>query len=132
MVQAVFLKVFEHLDRYNPEYKFFSWIYRIAINESINQINRGKREHVLDDAQPSNERGPAEEAESSVLSKRVQEALMTLPEDYRKVTVLRHFSELSYREISEVLHIPVVTVKSRLYTARQQLKDRLNITEKVS
>jgi RNA polymerase sigma-70 factor (ECF subfamily) len=125
ITQSVFLKAFEHLDRYNPKYKFFSWIYRIAINESINQINRGKREQALDETQPSAARGPAEQTESDATSRRVQEALMTLQEDYRVVIVLRHFSELSYREMSEVLHIPEITVKSRLYSARQLLKDRL-------
>jgi len=125
ITQSVFLKAFENLDRYNPKYKFFSWIYRIAINESINQINRGKREQVLDETQPSATRGPVEQTESDALSQRVQEALMALQEDYRVVIVLRHFSELSYREISEILHIPEITVKSRLYSARQLLKDRL-------
>lgn len=126
VTQAVFLKVFEHLDSYKPEYRIFSWIYRIAINESINQINRGKRDEALDEGQPSTAPGPAEETESDDASRRVQDALMSLQEDYRMVIVLRHFSELSYREISEVLHIPEITVKSRLYTARQILKDQLS------
>lgn len=128
VTQVVFLKVFEHLGRYNPQYKFFSWIYRIAINETINHLNRGKREQVLDEAQASAERGPAEKTEADIQSRRVQAAMLTLQEDYRMVIVLRHFSEMSYREISEVLHIPEVTVKSRLYTARQQLKDVLSDT----
>lgn len=125
VTQSVFLKAFENFDRYNPEYKFFSWIYRIAINESINHINRGKREQVLEEDQPSTLRGPVEETDAGTVSARVQGALMKLQEDYRMVIVLRHFSELSYREMSEVLHIPEVTVKSRLYTARQLLKDNL-------
>lgn len=125
VTQSVFLKAFENFDRYNPEYKFFSWIYRIAINESINHINRGKREQALEDTEPSAMRGPAEETEADAVSARIQSALMKLQEDYRMVIVLRHFSELSYREISEVLHIPEVTVKSRLYSARQLLKDNL-------
>lgn len=128
ITQAVFLKVFEHLDSYNPEYRIFSWIYRIAINESINQINRGKRDEALDERQPSTAPGPVEQTEMDDASRRVQDALMTLQEDYRMVIVLRHFSELSYREISEVLHIPEITVKSRLYTARQLLKDQLSAT----
>ena len=128
VTQTVFLKAFENLEHYNPEYRFFSWIYRIAINESINQINRGKREQALDDSEPSAARGPVEQSEADDVSMRVQSALMTLKEDYRVVIVLRHFSELSYREISEVLHIPEATVKSRLYSARQLLKERLEIS----
>lgn len=127
ITQAVFLKVFEHLGSYDPNYKFFSWIYRIAINESINQFKRARREAQLDESEPSAARGPLEEAAMDANSRRVQGALMTLQEDYRMVVVLRHFTELSYREISEVLHIPEMTVKSRLYTARQQLKEHLSL-----
>lgn len=125
ITQTAFLKVFENLDRYNPEHKFFSWVYRIAINESINLIKRGRRTETLDESRPSSSPGPAEEAESSADSVRVQQALMELSEDYRMVIVLRHFSELSYQEISKILHIPEITVKSRLYSARQNLKDQL-------
>jgi len=125
VAQASFLKVFENLERYNPNYKFFSWIYRIAINESIDRINKGKKQQVLDESQASSEPGPERLADSDDRSRRVQAVLMGLPEDYRTVVVLRHFSDCSYREISEVLHIPEKTVKSRLYTARQQMKDML-------
>ena len=125
VTQNVFLKVFEHFDRYDPEYKFFSWVYRIAINESINLINQGRRTEPLDEASPASDPGPAEQTESSADSDRIQKALMTLSEDYRMVVVLRHFSEMTYREISTVLHIPEITVKSRLYTARQLLKEQL-------
>ena len=55
----------------------------------------------------------------------VQDAILALPADYRQVIVLRHFTELSYDEISAALGIPVKTVKSRLYTARQRLADLL-------
>ncbi len=125
VTQTVFMKAFENLDRYDPEHKFFSWVYRIAINESINQINRGKQTEPLDESSAAINPGPAANAESAAVSRRVQKALMTLSEDYRLVIVLRHFSELSYREISTVLHIPEITVKSRLYSARQLLKDQL-------
>jgi len=125
ITQTVFLRAFEHLDRYNPDYKFFSWIYRIAINESINQINRGKRELGLEDSQPATTEGPVDHFQAEDASRRIQDALMTLQEDFRMVIVLRHFSDLSYREISEVLHIPEITVKSRLYSARQRLKEEL-------
>ncbi|MDX1555360.1 MAG: sigma-70 family RNA polymerase sigma factor, partial [Xanthomonadales bacterium] len=60
ITQTVFLKAFENLDHYNPEHKFFSWIYRIAINESINQINREKRTEPLDDSRPGSGPGPAD------------------------------------------------------------------------
>lgn len=125
VTQATFLKAFQHLGRYDPKYKFFSWIYRIAVNEAIDQINRSKREQALDEVQQAPAPGPAEQTETDDLSRRVQAALMDLQEDYRVVIVLRHFSDCSYREISEILHIPEKTVKSRLYSARQLMKDWL-------
>ncbi len=70
-------------------------------------------------------KGPDEELESDLASRRVQAALMTIKSDYRSVVVLKHFLGCSYTEISQVLDIPEKKVKSRLYSARQQLKDAL-------
>lgn len=125
VAQTTFLKAFENLDRFNPQYKFFSWIYRIAINESINQINQRKRLEELVDNQKSPLRGPDDMTDSGQLSNEVQTALLELSEDHRAVIVLRHFTEISYRQIGDVLQIPEKTVKSRLFSARQQMKDRL-------
>jgi len=125
VTQAVFLKAFEQLDQYKPEFKFFSWIYRIAINESINQIKRNANQVSLDDREISDARGPDDIVGTEDISRGIQESLMELREDYRTVVVLRHFSECSYRQISEILHIPEKTVKSRLYSARQLMKERL-------
>ncbi len=125
VTQAVFLKAFEQLDQYKPEFKFFSWIYRIAINESINQIKRNANQVSLDDREISDARGPDDIVGTEDISRGIQESLMELREDYRTVVVLRHFSECSYRQISEILHIPEKTVKSRLYSARQLMKEEL-------
>lgn len=125
VTQAAFLKAFEHLDRYDPSYKFFSWIYRIAINESINQRKKSREQQLLDEHQPATDGGPDSTAEADDLASGIQDGLMALNDDYRTVVVLRHFSDLSYRQISEVLEIPEKTVKSRLYSARQLMKDRL-------
>lgn len=126
VAQVVFLKVFERLDQYDPRYKFFSWIYRIAINESINQKSRGRNEESLEDDRFAGSSRAEDALEAEQLSHVIQAGLMALQEDYRVVVVLRHFSELSYRDISDVLHIPEKTVKSRLYSARQVMKARLN------
>lgn len=123
VTQTVFLKAFENLERYNPNYRFFSWIYRIAVNESINQLKRGGKQQVLDDSRPAPTRGPDAAVEAGDLEHVVQEGLMTLTDDYRTVVVLRHFSDCSYRQISDILQIPEKTVKSRLYSARQRLKE---------
>ena len=125
ITQVVFLKAFENLEQYDPKYKFFSWIYRIAINESINQNKRGQRQQPLGDYEPAASGGPDDDAEAVDLSREIQESLMELKDGYRTIVVLRHFSDFSYREISEILQIPEKTVKSRLYSARQLMKQTL-------
>jgi RNA polymerase sigma-70 factor, ECF subfamily len=125
VTQTVFLRVFERIDQYNPEYKFFSWIYRIAINESINQRNRSKDVQSYEDEHVSTGVRPEDSIDAEKLANVIQACLMELQEDYRVVVVLRHFSEMSYHDISGILGIPEKTVKSRLYSARQLMKARL-------
>ena len=120
--QTVFLKVFEHIADYDQKFKFFSWVYRIAVNESLNQVKKRHPQEPLDDGQASPWQGPAEELDSKRICDRVQEALMRLNDDYRNVVVLKHISGFSYQQISEILQLPEKTVKSRLYSARQILK----------
>jgi RNA polymerase sigma-70 factor (ECF subfamily) len=123
--QIVFLKVFGHLAEYDPKFKFFSWVYRIAINESLNQVKKRRKQEPLADSQASPWPSPGEELDSRRLCDRVQGALMLLSVDYRAVVVLKHISGCSYRQISEILQLPVKTVKSRLYSARQLMKKML-------
>ncbi len=128
VAQVVFLKVAERLEEYDPKYKFFSWIYRIAINESLNLLRRSKREESLDDevdlpgAESANPEQRAGEAE---LSRRIHSALMGMTTNDRIVLTLRHFSECSYEEIGHILDVDEKTVKSRLYEARRRLADLL-------
>ena len=128
VTQTVFLKVVERLDDYDPNYKFFSWIYRIAVNESLNLLRRNGHEDELDD--DADFEGPAGESPESQLnqlerSRRLQGALMRLSTNDRVVLTLRHFSECSYQEIAQVLEIDEKTVKSRLFDARQRLRAQL-------
>ena len=125
VTQTVFLKVYENLDQYDPKYRFFSWIYRIALNESVNVLKKTNRLEALDAETISDTRGPEQQASSEQVIKGVQTALMTIKPDYRSVVVLKHFLGCSYTEISEILEIPEKTVKSRLYTARQLLREQL-------
>ncbi|MGH9806460.1 MAG: RNA polymerase sigma factor [Terriglobia bacterium] len=128
ITQVVFLKVAERLDEYDPRYKFFSWIYRIAVNESLNLLRRNGHEEALDDeidlpgAESANPEWSASEAQ---LGRRIRTALMSLPANDRMVLTLRHFSECSYQEIGEILDIDQKTVKSRLFEARQRLRELL-------
>jgi RNA polymerase sigma-70 factor (ECF subfamily) len=117
--QTAFIKAYEHLDSFNPEQRFFNWLYRILKNECLNSL-RGRRaaEPVSPGLPATNGADPVEERERH---QAVQSALLTLSMEYREVVVLRHFTDLSYDEIAATLGIPAKTVKSRLYTARQQL-----------
>lgn len=125
VTQTVFLKVYEHLDQYDPQYRFFSWIYRITLNESINWLKKTNRLDALDGDTADTASGPEQEAGNQQLSEGMQAALMTISADYRAVVVLKHLLGCSYHEISDVLEIPEKTVKSRLYTARQLLQQTL-------
>jgi len=125
VTQTVFLKVFENLDRYDTRFRFFSWIYRIAINESINTANKRSRQRPLDDDPASPAAGPEDECRSAEVSGAIEEVLMTIKAEYRTVLVLKHFSGFSYEEISAVVDVPPKTVKSRLFTARRLLRDGL-------
>jgi len=121
--QTAFIKAYEHLDSFNPEQRFFNWLFRILKNECLNSL-RGRRaaEPVSVGLAATNGADPVEERERH---QAVQSALLTLSVEYREVVVLRHFTDLSYDEIAATLGIPAKTVKSRLYTARQQLGERL-------
>lgn len=123
--QAAFVKAFDKLHTYKPEYKFFSWIYRIMLNESINAMHRRKPQAELNQDVPSPERNPEQTYETKEMYERVQWAVAQLPLDYRRLIVLRHFGSLSYREMSGALDIPEKTVKSRLFTARRMLRETL-------
>ena len=124
IAQIVFLKVAERLDEYDPKYRFFSWIYRITVNESLNLLRRNGREDALDDeidlpgSASSNPEWQVGEAE---ISRRIQSALMSMKTNDRMVLALRHFSECSYQEIGQILELDEKTVKSRLFEARHRL-----------
>ena len=128
VTQTVFLNAFLELRTYNPRYKFFSWIYRMTVNESLNMLKRRKPTVTLDDEFDIRAPGAAPDRAAEVQD-RVEKALMSLKPDDRAVVVLRHFVSFSYQEIADVLEIPVRTVKSRLYTARERL--RLTLREGV-
>jgi len=127
ITQTVFLKVFEHIADYDPKFRFFSWIYRIAINESLNQVKKRRNQEPLAESEASPWQSPEEHLESRRLCDRVQAAMMQLNEDYRTVLVLKHMSGCSYQQIGEILQIPDKTVKSRLYSARQLMKKTLQM-----
>ena len=129
IAQNVFLRVAERLDEYDGQYKFFSWIYRIAVNESLNLLRRHGREEALDeDADFPDAEGtdPESRVSNAQVSQRIRSALMGLSTNDRVVLTLRHFSECSYQEIAQILDLDEKTVKSRLFEARHRLRGMLS------
>lgn len=121
VTQTVFHNAFLKLRTYDPRYRFFSWIYRMTVNESLNMLQRRKRTVTLEEELPIYARGAGPD-DAAEVENRVGKALMCLKPDDRTVVVLRHFVSFSYQEIADVLEIPVRTVKSRLFTARERLR----------
>lgn len=126
ITQQVFMKVFEHLNSFNGDGRFFSWLYRAAVNEAI---NFAKARHEFDtlDEEIANAFTDDSAQRQDVLdiTRDVHDAVMRLKREYREVVVLRHFLQYSYHDAAEILHVPEKTVKSRLFTARQLLRDAL-------
>lgn len=126
VTQTAFGNAFAALDSYDPRHRFFSWIYRMTVNESLNTLKRRRNVVSLDGSfdvpAPGGSSDSAAEAED-----RVGKALLELKPDDRAVVVLRHFVSFSYEEISDVLGVPVKTVKSRLFTARERMRQSLLI-----
>jgi RNA polymerase sigma-70 factor (ECF subfamily) len=122
-LQGALIKAYEHLDSFDPKHRFFSWIYRIVVNECLNMLRARRPEDVLTPALAA-VGTPFDTAAASQKATQVQQALMHLTTDARTVIVLRHFGDLSY-EIAETLGVPAKTVKSRLHSARQKLGEQL-------
>lgn len=128
IAQIVFLRIAQRFDEYDPRYKFFSWIYRIAVNESLNLLRRQAREEQLDDdagVPDGDSANPEWQTSQAQSSQRIQKALMSLKASDRAVITLRHFGDCSYEEIAQILDIGAQTVKSRLFEARQRLRELL-------
>ena len=123
VTQTVFGNAFLALDSYDPKYRFFSWIYRMTVNESLNTIKSRRNTVSLDGS--FDVPAPAMSPSASEAEDRVGRALLELKPDDRAVVVLKHFVSFSYEEISDVLGIPIKTVKSRLFTARERLRQSL-------
>jgi len=121
VTQTVFLNAFLKLRTFDPRYRFFSWVYRMTVNESLNVLKRRKRTVTLEDepAIPAPEAVPEGATEAQ---DRLSQALLCLKPDDRALVVLRHFLFFSYEEMANVLEIHVKTVKSRLFSARERLR----------
>lgn len=133
VTQEVFIKVYNSLDKYRAEYKFSTWIYRIAHNAAIDHMRRnsvptssietensdGSYELQLQSSLPS----PEKDRERSEWRTEIEAVVKCLPPSYRDLIVLRHSQELSYDEIAEVTGLPLGTVKNRLFRARELMRE---------
>lgn len=128
VTQTVFLKIVERGEDYDPQYKLFSWLYRIAVNESLDLLRRGKRETALDDEfdiPDLDGQGPEALLTQVQTSADIRRSIMSMSINDRVVLTLRHFSECSYEDIGEILDLDQKTVKSRLFEARRRLRGLL-------
>lgn len=125
LTQEVFVKAYEKLDSFNFKSRFFSWIYRIAINTAISYRKKTLR-FVSLESMPQQVVSPVEEKMMvKERSDMLKAAINCLKEKYKAVIVLRYYEELNYNEMAEALDIPERKVKSRLFDARQLLKGQL-------
>jgi RNA polymerase sigma-70 factor, ECF subfamily len=139
VVQNVFIKIFRGMPQFHAESSLKTWIYRIAVRESLNHRRGWFRRHfhepfsIDEDHSPPvaalvetpHADSPYEKLETAERQRLVQAALDGLPRPYRTVLLLREMEELSYEEIAEVLGVPEGTVKSRLMRARELLRRKL-------
>jgi RNA polymerase sigma-70 factor (ECF subfamily) len=123
--QQAFMKAYEHLASYDRDRKFFSWIYRVAVNESINWLKAKRPHEELDEHLEHPRANPAQQFEELEVWRDLHEEILKLEPNYRAVVILRHFVHFTYDEIADILKIPEKTVKSRLFTARQMLREAL-------
>lgn len=133
VTQEAYLKAFQKLDTLKNREQFFPWIKRIALNVALNHFEKEKR--VMDVENEDDEtsffenisagESPEELTVKEELHRYVRGFVDALPDKLRVVIVLREIEDMSYEEIAEMMNIPLGTVRSRLFNARQIIKDRL-------
>lgn len=120
--QTAFVRAFEKLHTFDPRYRFFSWIYRIVVNQSLNIVDRRRDESALEPELAANGGSPETAAHDRDRARSLERALLDLSPEHRAVVVLKHLDGFSYQEIGEMLGVPEKTVKSRLFDARRRLR----------
>jgi RNA polymerase sigma-70 factor (ECF subfamily) len=125
--QEAFIKAYRARTRFDESRPFYPWLYRILKNHCLNFVTRGRTHVSLDDENEHREiasPGPTalDDLESEERRRLVRAAMDRLSDDHREIIVLKNFKDHSYREIAEILAIPIGTVMSRLFYARQALR----------
>lgn len=141
LAQETFIKVLNAVDSYRPEYKFSSWIFKIANNAAIDHLRRRELDTLSLDGSPhaetadaieatalqvgDNQESPLEAVESIELGKAIEAAIGRLRPEYRSCILLRHVEGRPYEEIAEILGLPLGTVKTYIHRARNELRQAL-------
>lgn len=137
MLQEAYLKLYTSIDKYDDKYPFYPWLYRIAINNTINYLKKEKKrrkdsslekemeEHYMQPSDNKNPYDPEKAFQRQERDVKIMEALQEVSPTYRAALILRVFQGLSYKEIAHTLDTTVGTVMSRLNRARKQMKDLL-------
>ncbi len=138
LAQEVFVKIYGALDRFDPKYRFSTWLFRVAQNAAIDKIRKRRLKLVSlhrpdtgdgDSGQwelPGNEPTPYKTARNVERGDAIRQAVDELPWEYRELISLRHYGELSYDEIAKLKEMPLGTVKNKLFRGRQMLKEKLS------
>jgi RNA polymerase sigma-70 factor, ECF subfamily len=134
LTQEIFIKVYGSLARYRPEFKFSTWIYKIAHNSAIDHLRRssGRERSLINGTEgdhydlPIESEGLSPEQQSEREERRVEieSVVRSLPTAYRELIVLRHSQDLTYEEIVDVTGLPLGTVKNRLFRAREMMRQQ--------
>lgn len=136
-VQDAFLRVYENLNRYDNQHKFSTWIFRIATNLCIDRLRRRRPVYSLDadvsdtdgmdgySMLPTDDPGPEQSVMLTERQRMVAAAIDSLPPKYKSAMALKYYQDLSLQEISDILDIPVATVKTRIHRGREYLRQRL-------
>ncbi|MDD2766657.1 MAG: sigma-70 family RNA polymerase sigma factor [Candidatus Moranbacteria bacterium] len=123
IVQESFIKAFVNLQSFDTKKKFSSWIYRIVHNEAMNVIKKYRKEMpILDDIDFPSDENIAEDFEQQEITETVKKCLEKMPILYSEPLALRYIEEKSYEEISDILHIPLGTVATRINRAKIVMK----------
>ncbi|MBA4537843.1 RNA polymerase sigma factor SigW [Bacillus aquiflavi] len=137
IAQEAFIRAYVNISSFNIKLKFSTWLFRIATNLCIDRIRKKKPDYYLD-AEVAGTDGltlysqvaadgtlPQDQLESMELHETIQREILRLPEIYRSVIVLKYIEELSLKEISEILDLPLGTVKTRIHRGREALRKQL-------
>jgi RNA polymerase sigma-70 factor (ECF subfamily) len=137
ITQETFLAAWQGLPSFRGDARFSTWLYRIAYNCCLKQLEQRKRDRTLQVAMQAEcmpelniEEQANAELEAHACQALVRKQLSTLPAKYRIVLILRHLQEMTYEEMAEILMLPIGTIKTHLFRARNLLKERLEAFER--